>query len=551
MNTSGFQLHYRSAFDLRRKPDSTSGWRSIAEIIQVWLAQKARGPQFNFGQHFFSRGEWQNSESSRTIVRVESATGRGSVEVPEFWAMLYEHPCGQVTSRRWQTQIGLTHPSSDLIHVAITTIHWLPDYVGDEPPPPIPTSPQVVSRLISNTHWQASSGTELLSANSKLQQVGRGDEFLERLKDDGRSCPIVYVAREHNSERLLVDPIRLARNLAGMAAVYTAENTEVDEELENFLESNFRCANGMVRVYQPNIRFDVSNDFRRHRFFPRAYIVDRGAFHTEELIVKGLARRSLKVLPNSVSTVDDVLSRAREARLTSLRAEVESAAGQREMIDLFTEEIRKIEERAKGLEEENRTIAAERDELDDKVDRLEYENAIYQQRAAATDDRDATLQAQVDAVRNLAAFPKNLYDLVKLVSGIYSDRLHFTERALRSAHGYSIDLGVAWECLRSMATVLYDLYFTQQLTVREIAQEFRSKSGYELGLFDSETTKNNKKLAALRQDVFQGKRIDISAHVKHRNSKPNLLRVHFFPHREKKILVIGHCADHLDTMRTN
>lgn len=551
MNISGFQLHYRSAFELRRKPGAVPAWRNVAAMVQAWLTQKLSGQQISFGPEFFNRGEWKNPRFPRTFVRVESGMGNGSAEAPEFWAMCFEHPCGQVPARQWQTQIGLTHRTGDSIHVAVTTIHWLPDYVGDEPPPPLPTSPQIVRTLISNEAWQGWSGSEPLSAGAKTLQVGHGDEFLERLKDIGRICPIVYVSREHNSARFLVDPSRLARNLAGMASVYIAETTELDDELENFLDSNFRCANGMVRVYQPNIRFEIPSDFRRHRFFPRAYILDRGTLHTEDIIIKGLARRSLTPVANIVASIEDVLSRGREARLHSLRAEVESAATQREMIELYTQEIKKIEEKVQGLEEENRILTGERDEMDDKVDRLEYESAMHKQRADFADDLDAKSRAQVDAVRNLTVFPKTLSDIVELISDIYSDRLCFTERAVKSASGYQIEVGVAWECLRSMATVLYDLYFNQDLTVREISQAFRSKTGYEVGLFDSETTKNNTRLALLRQDTFEDEKIDISTHVKHRTKKPNLLRVHFHVHREKKLLIIGHCGDHLDTIRTN
>ena len=249
--------------------------------------------------------------------------------------------------------------------------------------------------------------------------------------------------------------------------------------------------------------------------------------------------------------LDDVLSRARESRLSSLRAEAESATNQQEMIELFWEESAKTDGKIRGLEEENRTLAAEREELENKVDRLEYENSIFQKRAASADDLDAKLRAQIDVVRNLATIPKTLSDVIKLVSGIYSDRIYFTERALKSASGYIIDVQVAWDCIRSVATVLHDLSFTHDLTAREIVQQYKAKTGYDLALFESETTKNNKKLAALRQDRFERQTIDITSHVKHRNGKPNLLRVHFFRHTEKKLLIVGHCGDHLETMKTN
>lgn len=551
MNTSGFQLHYRSAFDLKRKSGSVSAWKNVVALVQAWLMRKTRIQQFDFGPEFLKQGEWKAAQFPRTSVRVESALGVRTGNDPEFWAVSYEHPCGTFPSRQWQTQIGLTHSTDGVIGVAITTIHWLPDYVGDEPEPPLPTSPQIVSDLISNEDWEAFSGTESLSPRPKLLLVGHGDEFFSRLEDAKRGCPIVYASREHGSARFLMDLDHLAKNLAGMASVYSAETDEIDEELEHFLIEDFRCANGMVRVYQPQARFDSPNDYRRHRFFSRAYILERGTSHTESVITKGIARRSLTTLPNVVMTLDDISSRARETRLHQLRADVESAAGQREMIELFTAELAKSESKVQSLEAENRMLAALREDLDNKVDRLEYENSMFQRRAASVEDNDAKLQAQVDTVRNLAALPESLRDVIDLISGVYSDRIYFTDRAKKSANGYVIDLDVAWECLRSMATVLHDLYFNQKLTAREIAQQFKAKTSYDLGLFDSETTKNNKRFSALRRDSFEGKSIDISAHVKHRNSKPNLLRVHFCANQDKKLLIIGHCADHLDTINTN
>src|SRR5258708_33526526 len=117
MNTSGFQLHHRSAFELRRKPSAASTWRDVAAMIQAWLTRKVRVQQLDFGPEFFNRGEWKNPKHPRTSVRVESTRGNGFVDAPEFWAACYEHSCGQVPSRQWQTQIGLTHSSTDIIHV--------------------------------------------------------------------------------------------------------------------------------------------------------------------------------------------------------------------------------------------------------------------------------------------------------------------------------------------------------------------------------------------------------------------------------------------------
>ena len=87
--------------------------------------------------------------------------------------------------------------------------------------------------------------------------------------------------------------------------------------------------------------------------------------------------------------------------------------------------------------------------------------------------------------------------------------------------------------------------------MREICQKFRNTTGFELAVGESETTKGNKKLAAMRKDVYNGEHIDISPHVRHGNAPGKLLRVHYYAHQKQKLLIVGHCGDHLDTVRTN
>jgi hypothetical protein len=38
--------------------------------------------------------------------------------------------------------------------------------------------------------------------------------------------------------------------------------------------------------------------------------------------------------------------------------------------------------------------------------------------------------------------------------------------------------------------------------------------------------------------------------VKYGNRAPKLLRVHYYPDRERRRIVIGHCGDHLENFST-
>jgi len=102
------------------------------------------------------------------------------------------------------------------------------------------------------------------------------------------------------------------------------------------------------------------------------------------------------------------------------------------------------------------------------------------------------LAAQASLLRNLDHLPDSMLEVVNLTGKIYSDRIMFTEKALESAkHATLRNLNIAWKCLRSMATILYDLHFQHVIPFRDIAQRFRDSTGFELAVGESETTKRN------------------------------------------------------------
>jgi hypothetical protein len=186
------------------------------------------------------------------------------------------------------------------------------------------------------------------------------------------------------------------------------------------------------------------------------------------------------------------------------------------------------------------------------VARLKYEHGQAVGRAQEAESVRSALAAQASLLRNLEHLPASMSEVLELIEKIYPDRIVFTDKARESAEGATLkNLNIAWKCLRSMSTALHDLHFQQKLPFRDIAQRFRDSTGFELTIGESERTKKDKKLGAMRRDVYKGEEIDFSSHVKHGTSAGNILRVHYYAHPKDKLLVVGHCGDHLDTVRTN
>jgi hypothetical protein len=107
-----------------------------------------------------------------------------------------------------------------------------------------------------------------------------------------------------------------------------------------------------------------------------------------------------------------------------------------------------------------------------------------------------------------------------------------------------------WRVLHALATTLYDLVFAD-IPIGDLPTRFRNLTGIELAITEGQQTKRDDRLMLLRRDVDdRGQPIDITPHLKLGDHPPRLLRVHFAIDRERRLLIIGHCGDHLDTFGT-
>jgi outer membrane murein-binding lipoprotein Lpp len=191
------------------------------------------------------------------------------------------------------------------------------------------------------------------------------------------------------------------------------------------------------------------------------------------------------------------------------------------------------------------------EELDEQKRRLEYERraAVSSRQAAEEAARRAERQSQT--LSSLRRLPSSVKEVAETIQQLFPSELVFTPRGLKSTEDRGRDLiADAWECLYALATVLHPLLFDAADQNVDLERVFKEKTGFELGMSEGRSTKKDKKFMKLRQDVFEGRTIDITPHVKIGNKEPRLLRVHFFVDQDKKRIVIGHCGGHLDNFST-
>lgn len=425
------------------------------------------------------------------------------------------------------------------------------DFVGAEPPAPERLGLDFLDHWLHDPQWHV-----LPVASFPLQKhpialaPGSAPTLRAALLDPARVHPLVYVSCGSGGDPL-IDPYHLADMLAGTAVVLVATDPALDNECEWFLPHAFRCVGGAVRVYLPHPQIDSVNDARRHRYLPPHQIATLGSAVTA-VLADSILRWAASNWQDTVTTVTDVQTRQRERRLAELRQQAEQQSGEQgeyiALLETDNTDLRRQIQRLHHAVQEAHTMCATDD---DHVRRLCYERDLARTQAGQYKNQLDQRAAQQQHVQQLRDLPATLGEMLSLVEALFPTRVRVTARARASAVDAAIgatrDARVAWRMLHALATTLYELLFAEKPTAN-LLQTFRAHTGIELTLTEGELTKHSARLRDLRYDFDDtGQPIDITPHLKFGVRPPRLLRIHFAIDRDRRLLIIGHCGDHLET----
>ena len=160
-------------------------------------------------------------------------------------------------------------------------------------------------------------------------------------------------------------------------------------------------------------------------------------------------------------------------------------------------------------------------------------------------DSKRLLESQRQIFRN---YPQSLYDILKVIHSFNKDRIYVLQEAFDSAKQFDFeDIAGAWDLLWSLCTELHELLFRGD--GGNIEKKFKDKTNFDLAIKDSKEVKENAKFMRLRKRTYSGEEVEIIPHLK-LDTKGQNLRIHFYVDSDRKLIVIGHCGDHLDTPGT-
>ncbi|WP_422452110.1 hypothetical protein [Endozoicomonas sp. ALC066] len=540
-------VHYKTAFDIHTSNEDEIS--NLRRTIRSWCLRATK----NFNNQdlhsaWFFRGDGEQHRIGNYLFRVYVNVGNYTLENPENWIVEIIHPDREHRNRKWSIEITFSQVDRSLIRFAATVKNWMNEgYIGEIPDHPDLTTPGFVRDILNSRSITCRKGDGIVNSTPKTIRLGEAKDLFDKIISGSRYLPLVLISKHRYNSGYCIDAQNLQKKILGNANVYLLSSEKVNNEINYYLGNDFSCSFGSLRVYMPKVKLDYDKDSFRHRFYSTRYIEDLTEEQVTNDITIGLSRNARTFTTKEILTTYDVVAARRRHKIRELFASKDENEEQSEELKLLWEEVEDLSKKKK--------------ESDSLVDLYQTENEQFQQensnlkwQISQTDqvrEENTLLQRKVRVFNEMDKLPESLTEVVDITISSFPTKLSFTDRGVKSAQDYKNGneiVGEAWEMLRKMASTLHRLIFDEKSG--DLEGQFKTETGYDLAMTEGRQTKRDSSLMRLRKDTYEGNEIDITPHVKFGNKEPKLLRIHFYPDEENKLIVVGHCGEHLDNFTT-
>lgn len=566
-------LHYKSTFDIEGDPQM----EAVRKIIRSWAIDKVlRGERQKVKKEeienevrksWFFKGnspETPNYFLKGHQIRTACIPGE-DIFHPVCWAFEMIHPDSD-EDRRWSVEITLKNRSdANSTRIATVIKHYAKThFMGPLPELPTASTPKYIFSILKSKYLTCKKGDSIILPRAVTIRSSKVRSVFNDLKSSERMLPFVFVTRnDDGTESLNVN--ELAKNVQGNANVYLLADQAVLDELNYYLgeTTDFCIFPNTARVFLPRLDFSRPENSRSHRYFAKSFIRENGEETVRQFITNGLSRFA-STQAGDLLSFQDIFSERRKHKIGELSRDKSSLSSEMSaFIDGLDDEMKTQEKElqewkqlAEQYNEDNRVLSDEKEEL-----RIEKKDLL--RRVSETDQlriQCEGLQAQVTVLENLSKFPDSLVGVLTLAGELYSSKIEISQEAFDSAKEYFDrydshwkkieNLNLAWTMISDFTKILYPILFDLPDGGNPVLLLKQQGSSFDLALNEGKQTAKNRKLMNLRKINYEGKEIDISAHLKHGNRDPSQLRLHYYQDNEKKKLIIGHFGKHLDNAST-
>ncbi len=551
------RIHYKSMFSVpfSNEEELNEHWGALVKKVGSWIYEKF-STQFDcktvIKPWLFKGGTWFHKGSSQ--IKAETRVLSEKVDdtsTPKYWSLRLQHPDNFHSARIWRTDISLTIDDNSSINVVVLVSYYtVPGHFGSIPDNSTPNSPRVISYFFDCCDSKIFVGSQRLFQYPQRVSIGEGRNLVKKILDSNRLCPIILV-RPDNDNHIKIDLRRLSQILLGNVVIYYLEDNDVYKEIEYYIAkyTQYNCPVNSVRIYQPFLRASNQKDSQRHRFFLLDSFNDTN--EVIKILAQGVFRTTIHPFSDFITSIEDIERKHREFLLSKLKNDPEKK-NLEEYYQLLDEENDSINKenallKTSNEEFENRLIELQL-QLEDKEREFAYNEKLFNRTLTDLQIDGAKKFDFGELFEKLKEFPTTVRDVVDIIQSIFKEKVIFLDEALDSTKDAEYnDLKTVWGLLWSMSTVLWDLYFPEDDSEQpNIENIFKCRTGYELSLREQKQTKKDKSLVDLRKRTYKDEIIDITPHTKLDKMKKHF-RVHYYIDREEKLIVIGHCGDHIDT----
>jgi hypothetical protein len=557
------QTHYRAMFSIEKAPSSSEphAFQILVGHIGRWLRTheyfKESGDQI-FKPWLF-QGDRKLSGKSGAWVEVRTLNYSLDTRSPEAWVMRFEHYDRDYKQRKWRTDISVTCRDEIHAQLSVKVTRFLnANYLGEEPPIPPSSVPRFVSTILRDDSLKCFVGTRRLDSQAIRLTPGDGRSLHQFLVSKERILPVVLI--NLNYLREVLSPDGLQNVILGSGIVYWYDEPTVHSALAyewgaKYVD-HYQCGKDSVRIYLPALSTARWLDSNRHRYIPLAKFEGASA-DLLRIISQGIFRiTSTNLQDGQITDFESLYFHNQRQRLVQLR-QAAAASGTR-----TTEEL----EYLSALEEENTEVTNKFKEAQNQLSAEQEQNVFLELQLEETQDQLRRSQAQFSAYsitenqykkalgdqqdkrQVWRRLPRTLAEDLRQMAELFPEKIAVLDAAYESAEDAKFQaVHEAHELLFEMANTLHSIFFDADEGDKEGV--FKSSTGFEITMNESSSTKADKRLMNLRKRVYEGQEEDFSPHAKLEKGGKDL-RVHFFVDNLRKLIVIGHCGDHLETAGT-
>ncbi|MFN3664861.1 MAG: hypothetical protein ACK4S0_01805 [Sediminibacterium sp.] len=555
------QVHYRTLFSIKKS--SVSDFNHVFQAVVIhtrkWLKFHSRTKHLSdeISKSWLFHGSQNALRDGDLWISVRTDGYDNETKAADYWVMRFEHTDSKYKMRKWRTDISLHCLDTENAEFSITVTWFLAkNYFGETPLLPPSSVPRLVTDILDDRSLYCNIGQKRMNQIANYLQPGDGRDMYRFVVDSSRVVPVILI--NIRSQKDLINPDGLQKLILGSGIVYWYDSADVHSELNYDWGSEadrYQCPPDTIRVYVPNVRVDDEYDNLRHRYFRLSQYLDTSARLIDILSQSVFRISSRNVDEDVVTNFESLYIHQQKKRLIKLREAAEKkprSAEEQDYIDALEKENIEMSAKARQLqdslnkEEENSLyLQMEGVELKERLNKIQHQ---FESIGKLEGQYKQTLVSQTNILECVSTLPKTLGEVLRVIEKLFKNTIVVLEEAHESAsiakfqHPHE-----AYALLFAMGTKLHSLYFTE--TSGDIEGDFKNH-GFDVTLKEGSATNSDNKLMAHRKRIYDGTERIFSPHTKiDRGGKS--LRIHYIPDHERKLIVVGHCGDHLPTAGTS